>query len=151
MPAIEKREYPRREASFFTVARQLGENGEARLPQAGYARDISSGGLFFYTENSVEQGERVLLAIYPDSDLKHGRTSPKLVAQGNVLRVGPASASHLPGEMQGVAVKFDRQPEIVLEDHDIASLMLLTRRLPARSYFSHSARRTFAKTSASAK
>ena len=151
MSTIEKREHPRREASFFTVARRLGEDGEARLPQAGYARDISSGGLFFYTEDSVKQGERVFLAIYPDSDLKHGATSPKLVAQGNVLRVRLASELHLPGEMQGVAVKFDRQPEIVLEDHDIASLMLLTGRLPARSFFSQSAKRTSARSSASAK
>ncbi len=151
MPTIERRKHPRREASFFTVARRLGDDGEARLPQAGYARDISPGGLFFFTQESVSQGERMLLTIYPDSGWKEYETSPKLVAQGRVLRVGRASASHLPGETHGVAVKFDRQPEIALEDHDIASLTLLPERLPAKSLFSHSAKRTSATASASAK
>lgn len=67
--------------------------------------------------------------------------SPKLVAHGRVVRIGRASAPHLPGEAQGVAVKFDRQPEIVLEDHDIASAMVLMERSSSKTTFSHSSER----------
>lgn len=141
MSTTERRKHQRREASFFTVAWRLGEDGEERLPLAGYARDISTGGLFFYTEDSLRLGDRVLLSIYPDSGWKNGEASPKLVARGQVLRVRRVSAPQLPGAMQGVAIKFDRQPEIALEDHDTASLMLLIGRLPKKTFFSRSARR----------
>lgn len=123
------------------MTRRIGENGEACLPQVGYARNISSGGLFFYTEDPAARGERMLFSIYPNGAWAEGETPLKLVAQGQVVRVDRVSAPHLPGEEHRVAVRFDHRPEIVLEDNDIASAMVLMERSSSKTTFSHPSER----------
>ena len=82
----ERRKYPRREAHLFTVFRRLLKK-EVGAPQIGYTRDISTEGVYFYTQDKVEKGDQIDLTIHLTTDWAEGGNPPKLEGKGNVLRV----------------------------------------------------------------
>jgi Tfp pilus assembly protein PilZ len=137
MSTIERRSHQRQIADSFTVAERIGGNGDAYLPRAGFMRDVSAGGLFFYAQERMEQGDRVFLTIYPNTGWAKNPAPPKLAVTGKVLRIEKAPEAPTRSEMCGVAIEFDKEPEVVLEEHDIASIILLLSHLPSRAPIHH--------------
>jgi len=82
----ERRKSPRREAHLFTVFRRFLTK-EVGPPQIGYTRNISTEGVYFYTQDKVEKGDEIDLTIHLTSDWAEGGNPPKLEGKGNVLRV----------------------------------------------------------------
>jgi hypothetical protein len=114
MKIPDKRRHRRTEAQFFTVIRRPLEGEEASLPQAGATRDISAGGLFFYTRSKVKESDDIALTIYPNGGWAERGILPKLEAEGTVLRVEHSHKTHLLDDLTGVAVRFTQELAIFL-------------------------------------
>lgn len=110
MTPSERRKDARMEAHLFTVFRRLPKKKkEAGVPEVGYTRDISVGGVYFYTQSDVKKGERVSLAVHVTSDWAEGGSPPKLEGEGKVLRVERARTGLPPNDLRGVAVQFAQE------------------------------------------
>lgn len=146
MSTVERRAHQRQAADFFTVARRFGLEGKPHLPQAGFSRDVSTGGIFFFAQESMEVGDYVSLALYPRTDSVKESAPPKLVASGKVIRVENAPSDALHGRVYGIAVKFDKEPEVVFERYGVASIIRLFPHLPLKAYLRYIPKKSFAST-----
>lgn len=144
MSTVDRRAHQRQPADFFTVVRRFSLEGKPYLPEAGFSRDVSTGGIFFFVQARMEPGERVSLTFYPRTDSVKESTPPKLVASGKVIRVETAPSDALRGRVYGIAVKFDREPEVVFERNGVASIIRLFPHLPSSAYLRRIPRKSFA-------
>jgi hypothetical protein len=122
MAIYERRENPRQRVHYFTTIRQPSENGDAFLPQTAYSRDISDRGLFFYTQTRVEEGEEILLTIYPAGNWSGGGILAKLKVRAKILRVKRTPAVYPSGDAYGVAVRFLHEPSPFIGEMKVESL-----------------------------
>ncbi len=99
---------------LFTVFRRVQEK-EVGFPQVGYTRDISTEGVYFYTQDKLDKGDQIDLMIHLTCDWAEGGSPPKLEGRGNVLRV-ERTRKHLPLPVstgiavhlkQGLAISFE--------------------------------------------
>lgn len=101
----ERRASSRLQLRLFMVFRPIPEKKEP--PAVGFTRDVSAGGLYFYTLKELKEGEEVSLTIHLVSDWAEGGTPPTLDGKGKVLRV--ERPFRKPGDFQGVAVRFSEK------------------------------------------
>lgn len=93
------------------VERRVGQRFEVHLPVlikmgdrtiSGFSQDVSSRGVFLYTEAALTEGDNVELTFTMPSEITLGE-SMRVRCQGRVLRSGVAGA----GQRNGVAVQLD--------------------------------------------
>jgi PilZ domain-containing protein len=93
------------------VERRVGQRFEVHLPIlvkagdrtiSGFTQDVSSRGVFLYTEASLTEGDNVELTFTMPSEITLGE-SMRVRCQGRVLRSGTPGA----GQRNGVAVQLD--------------------------------------------
>ena len=78
------------------------------LEGVGFTQDLSSRGVFFFTDSPLTEGSEIELTLRMPSEITLGESMP-VRCRGRVLRViGPTRSSTSPGETKvGVAVRFD--------------------------------------------
>jgi len=93
------------------LERRVGQRFEVNLPiviraqgvtVGGFSQDISSRGVFLYTEARLAEGDAVELTFTMPSEITLAE-SMRVRCQGRVLRTGPSAA----GQTNGVAVQLD--------------------------------------------
>lgn len=97
----------------------------------GYARDLSSRGLFFYTRGKLAAGNRLSLTIFPSIDWIVEQSPPRLEVEGKVLRSERTRRPSPDGEMRGVAVEFSKKPVLRLGGVDTNSMIRDLERMPS--------------------
>lgn len=95
----------------FRLERRAGQRFEVHLPIlirsenrtiSGFSQDVSSQGVFLYTEAALVEGDVVELTFTMPSEITLGE-SMRVRCQGRVLRSGVSGA----GQRNGVAVHLD--------------------------------------------
>ncbi len=93
------------------LERRAGQRFEVNLPLAvqiegqtfaGFTQDVSSRGLFFYTEATLPVGSVVELIFTMPSEITLAE-SMRVRCRGHILRISPAS----PSRRNGIAVRLD--------------------------------------------
>jgi len=69
---------------------------------SGFTQDLSSRGVFFYTDLPLEEGAEVEITLKMPSEITLGESMP-VRCLGRVLRVAPPEG----GQRNGIAVRFD--------------------------------------------
>lgn len=101
-----RRNHPRSQIRLLTVYKLLGKNGKASSPEIGYTRDISAGGMYFYTSRRADEGNRISLTIHFGGDFEGGSNPPKLDGEGTVARVEKNCNAFSQADVNGMAVHF---------------------------------------------
>lgn len=95
----------------FRLERRAGQRFEVHLPIlirsenrtiSGFSQDLSSRGVFLYTEAALEEGDIAELTFTMPSEITLGENM-RVRCQGRVLRSGVSGA----GQRNGVAVHLD--------------------------------------------
>jgi hypothetical protein len=97
---------------YFTVFNRFGKEPAEPVPQVGYTRDISAGGVYFFTRSDVEQGMDLSLTIHLSRDWEQESYPPKLEGDGKIIRIENDRQDLPVGYINGVAVQFAGKVEV---------------------------------------
>ncbi len=110
------------------LERRAGQRFEVNLPLAvryddqtfaGFTQDVSSRGVFFYTEAALPAGAKVELTFTMPSEITLGE-SMRVCCRGHILRVSGAN----PGRRNAVAVRLDSYEYLPSSGPDAAAEFL---------------------------
>lgn len=102
---VERRTHPRVKADFFLVFQRLPRSRESS-PEVGFARDVSSEGVYFYTLGHIEKNDRVSLTVHVNSMWMESGGPPTIAGEGQVIRVEKTTQTFSPRAVSGVAVRM---------------------------------------------
>lgn len=110
------------------LERRVGQRFEVNLPLAvqieghtfaGFTQDVSSRGMFFYTEATPPVGSIVELVFTMPSEITLAE-SMRVRCRGHILRISPAS----PSRRNGIAVRLDSYQYLpACEQEPVAELL----------------------------
>ncbi len=110
------------------LERRVGQRFEVNLPLAiqcagqtfaGFTQDVSSRGIFFYTEASLAAGSVVELIFTMPSEITLAE-SMRVRCRGHILRTTPAS----PSRRNGIAVRLDSYQYLPASEREPAGELL---------------------------
>ena len=107
----------------------------ASLEGVGFTQDLSSRGVFFFTDSPLTEGTEIEITLRMPSEITLGESMP-VRCRGRILRVVPSSAklnsdSSRPGAKIGVAVRLDGY-EYLPESSDSAAFPRVSALHPQR-------------------
>jgi len=105
----------RRGAQRFEVHLPLAVHFEGRTMPA-FTQDLSSRGIFFYTEAALPEGAVVELTFTMPSEVTLGESMP-VRCRGRVLRAAPAQG----GQRNGIAAQLDSYEYLTADEGMFAS------------------------------